>query len=236
MKALVVVPCYNEEKRIDLSKFQRFCETTDVFDFLFVNDGSKDGTLTLLEKGCSQSKRLNFLNLEQNVGKAEAVREGVKQSLEGDFNFIGYLDADLATPLCQLHLFEKAFDNGFKVIIGSRINRLGANIERKWQRHYLGRLFATIASLVLRFPVYDTQCGAKFFEKDVCRLFSGERFISKWIFDIELFLRLRSNNLIAKDFLELPLTKWKDIDGSRLRLRDFLRAPLELIFLARKYK
>jgi hypothetical protein len=70
--------------------------------------------------------------------------------------------------------------------------RLGAQIERSFVRHVLGRVFVTVASSLLKLYAYDTQCGAKLFRRDaVGSLFGGE-FVSRWLFDIELYLRLRT--------------------------------------------
>ncbi|MEA2328409.1 MAG: dolichyl-phosphate beta-glucosyltransferase, partial [Thermoanaerobaculia bacterium] len=99
----LVVPCYNEEKRLDTAAFRDVAVDGHDIDFLFVNDGSRDGTLRLLESLRDEDPaRFAVLNLERNSGKAEAVRRGFVAAMERDVDYIGFWDADLATPFSEL--------------------------------------------------------------------------------------------------------------------------------------
>src|SRR5437764_14833346 len=105
-RLLLVVPCYNEEKRLDVEAFRNFDA-----NFLFVNDGSRDGTLRLLQSmRDSDPQRFDVLDLERNGGKAEAVRRGILAALDRKPDITGFWDADLATPLAQLPGFLQIFD------------------------------------------------------------------------------------------------------------------------------
>jgi glycosyltransferase involved in cell wall biosynthesis len=181
-------------------------------------------------KMCS---RIEVLNLTQNGGKAEAIRQGMLAIKDKNVDCVGYWDADLATPLEEITRFLNELQNrpNYKLLIGSRWKHLGAQIERKTQRHFIGRIFATLASLILGLSVYDTQCGAKILRKELISDLFAKPFITYWIFDVELFFRLRNsmhfkNN--ADCILEIPLQKWQDKAGSKLKIWDFLKAPLEL--------
>src|SRR5437667_5768961 len=100
-RLLLVVPCFNEEKRLDTDAFRAFDA-----DFLFVNDGSRDGTLRVLESlRDSDPRRFSILDLERNSGKAEAVRRGILAAIERGAEVTGFWDADLATPLSEVPEF-----------------------------------------------------------------------------------------------------------------------------------
>ncbi len=237
-KTAVVVPCYNEEKRLDVQEFLRCCVSLPDLSFIFVDDGSTDGTGDVLEV----LRRFNpgqcrALRLERNSGKAEAVRRGFLEAFEGGFARIGYWDADLATPLDMIPRFCDLLDKpDVSMVLGSRIRLLGRRIERRASRHYLGRLFATCASLVLGLPVYDTQCGAKLFRNGPeLELIFGEPFTVRWIFDVEVIARMVKNRRITggtpvvDTSVEVPLDEWTDVPGSKLRSADFLRGAFELL-------
>lgn len=235
LKILIVIPCYNEEDRLKLSTFEAFAGENDFCDFLFVNDGSSDKTAEILESFCPSRDHFDWIDLKKNVGKAEAIRQGVLSvHANNTYEFIGYMDADLATPLTEIpyfihEIFRRSPHPLF--VMGARIARMGAHIDRKARRHYLGRVFATFVSNVLRFPVYDTQCGAKMIHKSVVFELFEAPLLTKWLFDVELISRLKKHlgtEKASRVILEIPLNEWKDVAGSKLKLSDFLKAPFEL--------
>jgi len=163
---ILVIPCYNEVTRLPVSKFTAFACTRPAVRFLFVDDGSTDRTWQVLE-GLHQDDPQHFAlcHLAENSGKAEAVRQGVLRAFVARPGYVGYWDADLATPLDTLVSFWELFDPrpDLEMVFGARVQLLGRVIERRALRHYLGRVFATAASLTLGLRIYDTQCGAKLF-------------------------------------------------------------------------
>lgn len=240
MKTIVVVPCYNESKRLPQDAFLDYVERHDDVAFLFANDGSRDNTLEVLQSLTARHERLLLLDLQPNGGKAEAVRKGMLYAAEHyKPEYIAFWDADLATPLDEIKPMVEWADKGYDAIMGLRLMRLGAKVKRKPMRHYLGRCFATVASLMLDLPVYDTQCGAKLFRTDVVEAIFPEQFITRWLFDVELLARYKKvygkERAISKIY-EFPLFQWQDIDGSQLKSRDFFKAPVELMKIKRKYK
>lgn len=239
-KTCIVIPCYNESERLTLETFDMFIKAERNIDFLFVNDGSNDRTLQILQKFQTlHPNRVEVLNLEQNSGKAEAVRLGVVCVCEKNiYEFVGFWDADLATPLSEITNFLSQILNRPKYIaIGSRMKRLGAVVERKRSRHLLGRVFSTFSSIILKMPVYDTQCGAKLFSCKLSGLFT-EKFITSWLFDIELLARYRNTYGISgalNDIIEIPVNSWIEKGGSKLKLKHMLKVPMELLSIHRKY-
>ena len=235
-KPCLVVPCYNEEKRLPVAQYEDFLERKKC-DLLFVNDGSKDDTLAVLKAITGKYDNAFLLNFDKNRGKAVAVKEGILHafSIDKNYNYLGLWDADLATPLDEMASFQDVLKKRkIDCVIGSRIKTLGRSIKRNWHRHFLGRVFATLASWILKLPVYDTQCGAKLFQRDVAKKIFEKKFISYWSFDVELLFRLKKNGY--KNIYELPLSKWEDVKGSKLSLFDFIRVPIELIRIWLHYR
>jgi glycosyltransferase involved in cell wall biosynthesis len=242
----LVVPCYNEADRFPADRFAAGLQQQANLTLLLVNDGSRDGTLDVLRAfEQAHPTRAKVLHLERNGGKAEAVRAGVRQALESGAALVGYWDADLATPLEELPRFVEVFESSplVQIVLGSRVLLLGHRVRRSAVRHYLGRVFATAASLALNVPVYDTQCGAKVFRRnDMMVQAFAEPFMSRWCFDVELLFRLllaheqSSHRRPAHDWLrELPLTSWCDVAGSKLKTTDFARAAGDLLRMVCRY-
>ncbi|WP_417204660.1 glycosyltransferase [Acetoanaerobium sticklandii] len=238
MNICIIIPCYNEEKRLDIDKYEDFLASNKSVNLLFVNDGSVDNTSLILSKLSEKYSNSSFIDLTQNFGKANAVREGVLASLNSKYDIYAYMDADLAVELDEIPAFINLFDNEkIHFVMGSRWMRLGSNIKRKISRHYIGRVFATLASISLGLKVYDTQCGAKFFRHDLAAFLFKDKLNAKWLFDVELLFRfMASPKYKISNIFEYPVSKWTDVDGSKLKLRDFLKAPLELVNLIRIYK
>jgi glycosyltransferase involved in cell wall biosynthesis len=241
---IVVVPCYNEARRLDVRAFTQFRVGGHWVEFLFVNDGSTDDTLAVLGTlRCTSPDTIRVHDQQPNRGKAEAVRAGMLQALATGADYIGYWDADLATPLTALPGFLDALEDrtGVDVILGSRVKMLGRMIERRPWRHYLGRIFATLVSELLRLPVYDTQCGAKLFRvTDTLRHVLAEPFKTAWLFDVEILARMIAASPggtagVAERTYELPLDEWRDVTGSKLTRAAYARAATSIFTLYRAY-
>lgn len=235
-RTLIVVPCFNEAQRIDLDQFADFAAQHPDFSFLFVNDGSTDATLAILQALQARNPAwCEVLNLEVNRGKAEAVRRGMMHASADRPDAVGYFDADLATPLDALPRMADVLRRRPEthLVMGTRIRLQGHHIQRKWSRRVLGRSFAFVASLTLGLSIVDTQCGAKLFRgaPQIDTLFS-EPFRSRWIFDIEILARLQQHlgrKHAAKQLYAFPLESWREVPGSKLKSTDFFKAVGELL-------
>jgi glycosyltransferase involved in cell wall biosynthesis len=242
--ATIVVPCYNEGQRFDVEAFRAFAGSTPDVRFVFVNDGSTDDTSTILQAlVASRPESFDWINHERNRGKAEAVRTGMLHEHERS-RYVGYWDADLAIPLSEIPRFMATLDArpDLEICFGARVPLLGRLIRRRRFRHYGSRMFAFAASVALRLPIYDTQCGAKLFRAspDVRALFA-EPFLGRWTFDVEVIARLavqRQNDArrLPRDVIyELPLNECLDAGPSKVTPFDLLTALLELRRIRRKY-
>lgn len=235
----VVVPCFNEEERLDQDAILGLVDDGEL-RLVLVDDGSTDGTAGILASLAERSPSVSVLTLPRNAGKAEAVRQGLLRAIDNGATLVAYYDADLSTPPDELRRLVAILGESpeLDVVMASRVRLLGRDIERRPMRHYLGRVFATFASLSLALPVYDTQCGAKALRvTDALRSALRSRFRSHWVFDVELIGRLLypSEGVSATapvGIVEIPLRRWHDVAGSKLRATDGFRAALELATIA----
>lgn len=240
-KICVVIPCFNEEHRFLTEAFLSFSNTNTNFSFLLVNDGSTDNTLALLQKlALTNSSNITVLSYEKNRGKAEAVRQGFLTAYKSKFDYIGFIDADFSAPLEEFNTLLSYCNTKLThaIISGSRIKRLGATVIRNPLRHYMGRVFATVASSILLLPIYDSQCGLKLIRKEVVLPLFQEPFLTKWLFDLEIWLRLRNYltpEKIEQEALEVPLNEWKEKANSKIRYFDILKVPFYLLKIHLKY-
>ena len=239
----LIIPCYNEADRLNQTAFVEFSQQNPDIGFLFVNDGSTDTTSVMIAAMIMQAgKQIKLLDLPGNVGKAEAVRQGILLTLrENPPEYVGYWDADLATPLDAVHDLRRAAATTPKkrFVCGSRVRRMGASIERQCLRHYFGRVVATAASTILDLPFYDTQCGAKLIESELAALIFRQPFISRWLFDLELIARIIEafgHPEACRTILEVPLREWKDIGESKIKFSYLPRIPYELYLIRQAYR
>ena len=236
----IVIPCYNEETRLPSQEILDWAERRTDWKWLLVDDGSRDGTRGVIESLMTQNANIEGYFLEANQGKAEAVRLGLLQA-ESRFQspWLCYLDADLATGPGEIErMFDLYRESQMLVVMGCRLKRLGVQIHRSLLRHYIGRAGATLISMLLALPTYDTQCGAKLLQASTLPVVLAEPFCSRWLFDVEILARFRNHYgspACLQRVMEEPLRAWQDKAGSKLRIKDFLLIPGELWRLHQRY-
>lgn len=247
LRCTVIVPCYNEAKRLRIDAFADFLQSaqSEGIHLLFVNDGSRDATLSVLHALRSRfPDRIRVLDKQPNGGKAEAVRHGMLHALAlGNCEITGFWDADLATPLAQIpDLAAVLLSNPhLTMVFGARVRLLGRAIHRQPLRHYLGRCFATTVSMLLKLPIYDTQCGAKLFRMTPeLSYVLTDPFQSRWIFDVEILARFIARHhgdpeVVRDHIYEYPLPEWTDVAGSKVHSLDFFKAFAELFRIYQRY-
>ena len=237
----IVIPCYNEEKGISNSEYSNFLENNPETFICFVNDGSKDNTLGVLNiLKAKHDTQIHILSLEKNSGKAEAVRVGINYCNQNfQHKFIGYLDADLATTLEEFIDLRNYLKDEVVFSFGSRIRKVGSTIERENSRFLIGRVVATFISNILDIKVYDTQCGSKLFTKEISEELFQKEFISKWLFDVEIFyrmiLRFKREKAIKKMY-EVPLKLWVEKGDSKVKFTYGFKLWFDLYKISRNYK
>ncbi|MEF3077803.1 response regulator [Winogradskyella poriferorum] len=238
----VVIPCYNEEERLLSDEFLKYIDQHTGYHLCFVNDGSKDRTLEVLHN--IQKGREDFITVydcEKNGGKAEAVRLGMlHMAQKEDLDYIGFLDADLSTDLRDFDDLVKTIENSdFKIVSGSRISRMGADITKESARKIISLTINFIIRKILRMDFKDTQCGAKIFHKDIIDIAFGKKFVTQWIFDVEIFKRMSIHFGLKKAkamLCEQPLKRWIHADGSKLSMKDSVKIVMQLAQIAWVYR
>ncbi|MDX6746009.1 response regulator [Polaribacter sp. PL03] len=238
----VVIPCYNEEERLLSKEFTDYIDKNSGYHLCFVNDGSKDKTLEVLNN--LRKGREDFITVydcEKNGGKAEAVRQGMLyMAKQEDLDYIGFLDADLSTDLADFNDLVTTIENSdYKIVSGSRISRMGANITKESARKVISMSINFIIRKILSMDFKDTQCGAKIFHKDVIDVSFKEKFVTQWIFDVEIFRRITLHYGLdkAKQMLcEQPLKRWIHADGSKLSMKDSVKIVGQLGQIAWYYR
>jgi glycosyltransferase involved in cell wall biosynthesis len=241
MAKALIIPCHNEAERLKIENLQELWRGLSDLNIYLIDDGSTDRTKAMIEDLAAKNpQRCHGVYLWPNSGKGEAIRQGMIEALKENPDWIGYADADFATPAYEiLRLFEMTKDQPADALLASRVRLLGREIERKVLRHYFGRVFATIASLTLKLPIYDTQCGAKVFRSNrALRDALALPFRSRWAFDVELIGRLKvlSDRDWRNIFVEVPLMEWRDVKGSKLRFTAMLKAGADLLSIGRALK
>lgn len=238
----VVIPCYNEEKRLLGEDFRKFVHKNLGYHLCFVNDGSKDRTLEVLQeliKG--KEDYISIYDCEKNGGKAEAVRLGMLHlAKQSQFDYVGFLDADLSTNFEDFNDLTDAISNSkYKLVFGSRISRMGADITKESARAIISKTINFIIRKTLSMEINDTQCGAKIMTKEIVQKTFQEKFITKWLFDVEIFMRMKKIyglNETKGMILEKPLNRWIHADGSKLSMKDSVKIVGQLGQIAVHYR
>jgi glycosyltransferase involved in cell wall biosynthesis len=234
MSVGIIIPCYNEANRLNISSFEKCLKTYHDFQLCFVNDGSTDHTLDVLSNFQKEfENRVTVIDIKKNKGKAAAIRAGSRflYSLK-KVKYVGYLDADLSTDFEEFNeLVENLkLEKRLIMVFGSRDSD-NNNIKRNKLRNFFSKVISSFIKLILKLPIKDTQCGAKVFRVKYIPIMYNSKFKSKWLFDIELFLRLKiyfKNKKIMNYIKEYPLKNWVHVDDSKLGLKDSVQIPYKL--------
>jgi len=235
MKTGLIIPCYNEATRLNKDAFINFIQTNDEYHLCFVNDGSTDNTITLLESIKNEvPSKVSIIDVKKNAGKAAAVRVGMRYLFSRqEIALMGYIDADLSTDFKDfknlVHTIKK--NKNLSVIFGSR-SKGNNTIKRDFFRAFFSGLIKLLVGFILGLPIHDTQCGAKIFRRNCIATVYTTPFLCKWLFDVEIFIRLKRHfgkKEIMNKILEQPLMRWEHVEDSKLGAKDAFQIPFKLI-------
>ncbi|MBU0612488.1 glycosyltransferase family 2 protein [Patescibacteria group bacterium] len=205
----LVIPVYNEEKRIKESLKKIVSYLNDVcaeYEIIIVDDGSSDKTQDVVKEMATDRFRIILVN--ENRGKGYAVKKGM---LVARYEYVLFSDADLSTPIEELEKFSKHIEN-FDIIIGSRAMK-DSNIEihQPWFKEFLGRVGNKVIQFMLLPGIQDTQCGFKLFNKKSLAVFEKQT-INRWGFDFEILWLAKKMGFRIK---EIPV-RWINDFGTKV--------------------
>jgi len=238
MNISVVIPAFNEEKRIEdtlISVINFLRQQPYNAEVIVVNDGSRDSTLTLVQQQAQKSSLIKVLSYGRNQGKGYAVQQGMKIA-EGEYKL--FMDADSSTPITELHklitLLEQA--QSPDIIIGSRKLAGFKRSHVSTIRSTLSFIFAFIVKNSIALPVTDTQVGFKLFSKRAADIVFSKQVVKGWAFDVELLAISQVHNLAIKEVQ----VEWNYANYSRMRMWGMMKAILEILtiklnIIRRKY-
>lgn len=240
MKNLVlVIPCYNEEKRFRVDEIKKFIEQYQSIDFCFVNDGSSDGTAAFIQRKFVNGKNCSLLSHSKNLGKGNAIRGAMLQLKQKKYPLYGFIDADFEIPFPQvLGLLEELKNE--KILMAITCRNLKENFRLYRHRSILSLVMVKMANRIigLKPGLADTQCGNKIFRREILDTCFSEKFISDWLFDIEIFLRLKKKfPRVRQAIAEVPLISMeKSIGKSNFQFFENLKLINQLRLILLHYK
>lgn len=235
----IVLPAYNESERIaaTLQKISAHAaQRAWNVEVIVVNDGSSDGTATIVQSHAAHCPSVRLVENPGNRGKGYSVRNGMLQA-RGDV--LLFSDADLSSPIAEADKLFAAIADGADIAIGSRWINVELQTKRQpLHRQLFGRMYNLALRLILGLRFKDTQCGFKAFNRRAASTLFPMQRIEHWGFDPELLYLARKFHLQVK---EVPV-EWAHREGTRINpLRDGLRMLVEMFkvrwnALSGKYK
>lgn len=224
----IVIPAFNEEKRIGSSLekliifLQDYREDSEV---IIVDDGSTDTTVSIAKKYQKSFSNFQIVSSEKNRGKGFAVKLGFEKA-KGDI--VLFTDADFSTPITESTKLIEKINRGYDIAIGSRA--LDRSLIRKRQ-NIVRESFGRLANFLIQFlaipGIKDTQCGFKAFKKTTTAPIFSEQRVFRYAFDIELLYLAKKQGLSVA---EIPVV-WSNSPDSKVN--PLIDAPGSLVDLVK---
>jgi len=232
---VMIIPAFNEEHRFNLRMILEEIASYDL-DVIFIDDGSSDNTFILLSSLISKlkirnsNKNFELLRLTENVGKANALRQGLLHACSQKYDFAILQDMDFPySSENAISLMNFASQSNYLLISGARVNLLGWNIKRKVTRHWIGRIIATYISTMVGVKMYDPQTPCKIYNLKLLKDSYLTVFRTSWFSDVELIKRLPSE--LKNSIYEFPMKDWRDVPAGHMKLVSFPKILKELLIL-----
>jgi dolichyl-phosphate beta-glucosyltransferase len=211
----IVIPAYNEEKRLSstLESVYAYLTSRQIdFELIVVDDGSRDGTVEIVQEFAKHHDSVRLLSYSPNQGKGYAVRQGVLKSSGARVLFN---DADGSSPIQEIEKLEASLNSGFDIAIASRAKPDSSRkVNALAYRKFIGNFFNFIVQTLLLKGIQDSQCGFKLFTRKAADAVFGVARENGFAFDVELLHVARLHGLRIE---EVPIN-WTNVDGSKVNL------------------
>jgi len=230
MRLSIIIPVYNEEKRLPktFDAINRFCaaEIARGFEVVFVDDGSVDGTQACIRQFSVRFPQARFVSHKKNIGKGAAVRTGMLAA-RGDYRLM--IDADMATDLLEFRKFLPILNAGAEVVIGSRrVSGAEVRVHQPYIREFMGSVYTKLANIMTGAHVSDFTCGFKCFNAIAAYEIFSRSCIARWSYDAEILFLARK---LRFEIVEVPIV-WNNDGATRVRIwKDAPRSFFDLFFM-----
>jgi len=228
----IIIPAYNEEKRLPRTLARIRDYFTDArahgreIEILVVDDGSTDGTARVAQEWMREMPCLRLISNNMNRGKGYSVRHGM---LEARGRVVLFTDADLSSPIEESEKLLAAIEAGSDVAIGSRaMDRTLIKVHQSRLREIAGIIFNSFVKLFTGLPFQDTQCGFKAFVRERSKIIFEQQRVERFGFDPEILFLAQRHGLRST---EVPV-RWAHDDATRVNvMRDSLQMFGDLLFI-----
>lgn len=225
MEISVVIPAYNEERRLGgtLDRIVSYMKSqVHEYEVIVVDDGSSDGTVSVAKRFSNDGIRV--LRNDRNRGKGCAVRHGM---LDAKMSMVLFSDADLSTPIEELEeLAKPVLARRAQVAIGSRAV-VGSHIEvsQPVYRVAMGKFFNLLVRVIALGGIHDTQCGFKLFTRHAAQEVFRRQRLDGFGFDVEVLAIARR---LGFRIAEIPV-RWINSPETKVDVvRDSTRMFLDM--------
>jgi glycosyltransferase involved in cell wall biosynthesis len=223
----VVIPAYNEEKRLPktiVEIFDYLSKKNFSFEVIVVNDGSKDKTSEVVKELMKKYSKLELIDNKENKGKGAVVRQGMLKA-RGEIRI--FSDADHSTPISEIEKFIPEFEKGADVVIGSREIK-GAILDppQPLFRRFVGEGFKILRKIIVGlWSIQDTQCGFKCFRAEVVEKVFPKCKIDRFAFDPEILILAKKTGYKIK---EVPVY-WRNDPDSKVKFKSIFNMAKDLL-------